>query len=66
MTPVTHTQTCRDRWPPRLPSPVEVLPGLAGGTECDAGQLPRIVSGKDHRRVDEMFQGSKRARETSQ
>ena len=40
---------------------------LAGDTVIDAGfgQL-RTVSGKDRRTIDEMSQGSKRARETSQ
>lgn len=41
---------------------------LADGTALDAesGRQRRIVSGKDRRTKDEMFQDSKRARETSQ
>lgn len=50
-----------------LPFLVEWIPDLIVGTALDAeGQLLRIVSGKDHRTVDEMFRDSKRARETSQ
>ena len=50
-----------------LPFLVELIPDLIVGTALDAeGQLLRIVSGKDHRTVDEMFRDSKRARETSQ
>lgn len=64
----THTQTCRDRCPPALPSLVEVILDLVADTALDAesGQLLRIVSGKDLRTVDEMFRDSKRARETGQ
>lgn len=45
-----------------------MIPDLVDDNALDAesGQLLRIVSGKDRRTVDEMFQGSRRARETSQ
>ena len=61
-----HTRTCRDRSSPALPSLDGLTRDLVGGIAFDAGQLLRIVSGKDHRTVDEMSRGSKRARETSQ
>lgn len=64
---ITHTQTYRDKSPRALRSPVELTRDLVD-TVCDAGSglLFRIVSGKGHRKVDEMFRGSKRARERSQ
>lgn len=64
---LTHTQTCRDRCPPALLSLVEVILDLVGDTALDAGsdQLLRMVSGRDRRTVDELFRGSKRARETN-
>ena len=63
-----HTRTCRDRYPPGLLSLFELLPDPVGSTALgvEPDQLLRIVSGKDHRIVNEMFRGSKRARETSQ